>query len=44
MSEPQPPPPQQSKLFRQEALNYHARPEARGTLLRVMPAWMGAAG
>lgn len=43
MSEPQPPPPQQSKLFRQEALDYHARPEARGTLLRVMPAWMDAA-
>jgi biotin carboxyl carrier protein len=43
MSEPQPPPQQQSKLFRQEALDYHARPEARGTPLRVMPAWMDAA-
>jgi multidrug efflux pump subunit AcrA (membrane-fusion protein) len=42
MSEPTPPP-QQSKLFRQEALNHHARPEARGTLLRVVPGWMDAA-
>jgi multidrug efflux system membrane fusion protein len=32
-------PPQQSQLFRQEALDHYARPEAKGSLLRVEPFW-----
>jgi multidrug efflux system membrane fusion protein len=39
MSDAQPP---SQKLFRQEALEHHARPEARGSLLRVMPGWTNA--
>lgn len=27
------------QLFRQEALEHHARPEARGTLLQIAPGW-----
>ncbi|RKH71358.1 HlyD family efflux transporter periplasmic adaptor subunit [Corallococcus interemptor] len=29
-------------VFRQEALEHHARPEARGGLLRLMPGWIHA--
>ncbi len=29
----------QQPLFRQEALNHHARPEARGSLLQIQPLW-----
>ncbi|TQF17516.1 HlyD family efflux transporter periplasmic adaptor subunit [Myxococcus llanfairpwllgwyngyllgogerychwyrndrobwllllantysiliogogogochensis] len=39
MSDAQPPP---QKLFRQEALEHHARPEARGSLLRIVPGWTNA--
>ncbi|MFP2933203.1 HlyD family efflux transporter periplasmic adaptor subunit [Pyxidicoccus sp. 3LG] len=31
--------PHQSQLFRQEALDHYARPEVRGSLLRVDPFW-----
>jgi multidrug efflux system membrane fusion protein len=43
--EPQPPPAEQagvqpsSQLFRKEALDHHARPEAQGTLLHLSPLW-----
>jgi len=40
--EQQPPaaaPQQAQKLFRQEALQHHARPEAQGTLLHLSPLW-----
>jgi len=33
-------PPQ--SVFRQEALEHHARPEAKGGLLRIMPLWIHA--
>lgn len=39
MSEsPQQPQPQ-PQLFRQEALNHYARPEAKGSLLKIQPLW-----
>src|SRR5437868_6229115 len=38
MSEPEKPP-QQSQLFRQEALEHHARPQAHGSLLQIQPFW-----
>jgi multidrug efflux pump subunit AcrA (membrane-fusion protein) len=38
MSEPEKPHPQ-SQLFRQEALEHHARPQAKGSLLRIQPFW-----
>lgn len=44
--QPQQPAPQQpqaqssaAQLFRQEALNAYARPEAKGTLLKIQPLW-----
>lgn len=38
MSEPQKPP-SHNQLFRQEALEHHARPQAQGSLLRIQPFW-----
>ena len=34
-----PPPASPSPLFRQEALEHHARPEVQGSLLRLSPLW-----